>query len=142
MHVSFALFADAANLSQEGKLNILGVFDAVHVAQFPAVHSRATIVVRLKGDASDVGRHDFTLRWFNPGGSELWTTTAELMINAPPGHSAEMDLPLIMALDLPLDVPGDYVMGVELDQQPHADAILHVRSGAPTPMMPMGGMVS
>ena len=25
MHVTFALFADAANLSQEGKLNILGV---------------------------------------------------------------------------------------------------------------------
>ena len=31
MHVSFALFADAANLSQEGKLNILGVFDAVQL---------------------------------------------------------------------------------------------------------------
>jgi len=29
MHISFAVFADAANLSQEGKLNILGVFDAV-----------------------------------------------------------------------------------------------------------------
>ena len=32
MQVSFALFADAANLSQEGKLNILGVFDALQVA--------------------------------------------------------------------------------------------------------------
>ena len=32
MHISFAVFADAANLSQEGKLNILGVFDAVQVA--------------------------------------------------------------------------------------------------------------
>ena len=32
MHVSFALFADAANISQEGKLNILGVFDALQVA--------------------------------------------------------------------------------------------------------------
>ena len=29
MQVSFALFADAANLSQEGKLNVLGVFDAL-----------------------------------------------------------------------------------------------------------------
>ena len=35
MHVSFALFADAANLSQEGKLNVLGVFDAVQVGQLP-----------------------------------------------------------------------------------------------------------
>ncbi len=33
MHVSFALFADSANISQEGKLNILGVFDALQVAR-------------------------------------------------------------------------------------------------------------
>ena len=37
MQVSFALFADAANLSQEGKLNILGVFDAVQVGALPTV---------------------------------------------------------------------------------------------------------
>ena len=49
MHVAFALFADAANLSQEGKLNILGVFDAVQVATMPTVHPRATLVLRLKG---------------------------------------------------------------------------------------------
>ena len=49
MHLSFALFADAANLSQEGKLNVLGVFDALQVGGFPAVHPRATLVVRLKG---------------------------------------------------------------------------------------------
>ena len=41
MNVSFALFADAANLSQEGKLNILGVFDAVQVGQTPAIHPRS-----------------------------------------------------------------------------------------------------
>ena len=49
MHVTFALFADAANLSQEGKLNILGVFDALQVGTLPALHPRATLVVHLKG---------------------------------------------------------------------------------------------
>ena len=47
MHVAFALFADAANLSQEGKLNILGVFDALQVGTLPALHPRATLVVHL-----------------------------------------------------------------------------------------------
>ena len=55
MQVSFALFADAANLSQEGKLNILGVFDAVQVGALPTVHRRASLVVHLKGDESDAG---------------------------------------------------------------------------------------
>ena len=54
MQVAFALFADAANLSQEGKLNVLGVFDALQVGSLPAVHPRAHLVVHLKGTPTDV----------------------------------------------------------------------------------------
>ena len=132
MHVSFALFADAANLSQEGKLNVLGVFDAVHVAQFPALHPRATLVVRLKGSPSDAGVHPMTLRWVNPRGAELWSSTAELKVATPPGQTAEMDMPVIVQIDLPLDSPGDYRMFVELDGVRRTEALLHVRGGAPT----------
>ncbi len=143
MHVSFALFADAANLSQEGKLNILGVFDAVHVGQFPALHPRATFVVRLKADMSEAGTHPMTLRWVNPKGVELWSSTAELAINAAPGHSGEMDMPIIAQIDLPLDVIGDFAMHVELDGTRHAISILHVRGGAPpTVPAPPGQLVS
>ena len=68
MHVSFALFADAANLSQEGKLNVLGVFDALQVSALPAVHPRAHLVVHLKGTNADVGPHSVTFRWLSPSG--------------------------------------------------------------------------
>ena len=78
MQVSFALFADAANLSQEGKLNILGVFDALQVAGLPTVHPRAHLVVHLKGSALDRGGHEMTLRWLSPSGQELWSTSGEL----------------------------------------------------------------
>ena len=78
MHVSFALFADAANLSQEGKLNILGVFDAVQVSTLPAVHPRAHLVVRLKGTRLDIGIHSMSLHWINPGGVELWNSGGEI----------------------------------------------------------------
>jgi len=141
MHVSFALFADAANLSQEGKLNILGVFDAVHVGQFPALHPRATFVVRLKADPIDVGVHDMTLRWLNPRGIELWSSSAELAINAPPTQTTEMDMPIIIQLDLPLDVVGDYTMRVELGGTKHGSAILHVRGGAPLTVPPAAGQM-
>jgi len=132
MHVSFALFADAANISQEGKLNVLGVFDAVHVGQFPALHPRATLVVRLKGTPSDVGVHPMTLRWANARGNELWSSTAELTVALGPGQSADMDMPVIVQIDLPLDIPGDYTMTIELDGARKAEAVLHVRGGAPT----------
>ncbi|HEX9563799.1 MAG TPA: hypothetical protein VF981_07500 [Gemmatimonadaceae bacterium] len=141
MHVSFALFADAANLSQEGKLNILGVFDAVQVATLPAVHPRAHLVVRLKGNRTDIGMHTMTLQWINPSGTELWNSGGEIDITTPPTTVTEMDFPLIAPVDLPLDSSGGYTMRISLDNEPRADVKLQVRVGAQS-MMPANGMVS
>jgi hypothetical protein len=128
MHVTFALFADAANLSQEGKLNILGVFDALQVGTLPALHPRATLVVHLKGTAQDVGSHRVSLRWVGPSGTELWSSEGELGVATPPQGVHEMDFPLIAQLDLPLDESGAYVMRVGLDGDVHAEVPLQVRA--------------
>jgi hypothetical protein len=139
MHVAFALFADAANLSQEGKLNILGVFDALQVGALPALHPRATLVVHLKGSPADAGSHRVSLQWLSPSGSELWSSEGELGIAAPPPGVVEMDFPLVAQLDLPLDVAGSYLMRVGLDGQPCAEVPIQVRPAAsattaPTPV--------
>lgn len=142
MHVSFILFADAANISQEGKLNILGVFDAVHAGPLPAVHPRATVVVRLKATAADVGTHPLTLRWVNPRGVELWSSTAELAIQQPPVGTAELDMPVIVQLDLPLDVAGEYRMAVALHDRVEGEARLQLHTAPPMPAPPAGALMS
>lgn len=140
MQVVFALFADAANLSQEGKLNVLGVFDALQVGAVPAMHPRAHLVVHLKGKLADVGLHSVTLRWINPNGSELWTSTGELNVGQPPSGVTEMDLPLIAQIDLPIDTAGAYRMTVSLDNRQSAEVPVQVRT---TPSVrPPGGMFS
>ena len=128
MQVAFALFADAANLSQEGKLNVLGVFDALQVASFPAVHPRACLVVHLKGTSADVGGHTLTLRWLNPEGTELWGSRGELHVGAPPPAATEMDLPVIATIDLPLDGPGAYGLAVAVDDREVAMVGVQVRA--------------
>ena len=140
MQVSFALFADAANLSQEGKLNILGVFDAVQVGALPAVHPRAHLVVRLKGGRDDVGMHSVTLTWTNPAEEELWSSTGQLDVGQPPPGVTEMDMPLIAALDLPIDRAGTYTMSIALDNAAVAQVALQVRTGIPP--MARGALVS
>ena len=136
MHIAFALFADAANLSQEGKLNILGVFDAVQVGALPSIHPRATIVVRLKGSPADAGVHVLQMRWVNPRGDELWSSTGQVEVGAPPMGVSEMDLPLIASIDLPLDVGGMYTLRIALDDTVTAELPLMVR-----PMTQPGVMV-
>jgi hypothetical protein len=136
MHVSFALLADAANLSQEGKLNILGVFDALQVGSLPALHPRATLIVHFKGSEADAGAHRVALQWMNPSGAELWSSDGELGVATPPPGVVEMDFPLIAQLDLPLDVPGRYVMRVGLDGTTHAEVAVQVRPTAVAPKQP------
>lgn len=146
MQVSFALFADAANLSQEGKLNILGVFDALHVGSLPSIHPRAHLVVHLKGTPLDTGTHSVTLRWINPSGRELWQSTGELNVGTPPVGVLEMDLPLIAQIDLPMDQAGGYVMVVGVDGTTAREIPVQVRSAAPPPVAtgakPFLGLVS
>jgi hypothetical protein len=141
MHVAFALFADAANLSQEGKLNVLGVFDALQVANLPAVHPRAHLVVHLKGTSLDIGPHTVSFRWLNPRGEELWSSSGDLNVGAPPVGVSEMDLPLIAQLDLPMDSAGGYTMAIGIDGEHRVDIGVQVRSQGQA-QAPNGGMVS
>ena len=144
MHISFAVFADAANLSQEGKLNVLGVFDAVQVAGLPTIHPRTHFIVRVKADGSDVGTHKLTFRWVSPNEEELWSSSGELNVAPAPNPIFEVDLPIIAVVDLPLNLPGQYAMQVTLDGQPTASARLFVNGPMQAPILSgtPNGMVS
>ncbi|HXI97694.1 MAG TPA: hypothetical protein VNG73_02040 [Gemmatimonadaceae bacterium] len=144
MHISFAVFADAANLSQEGKLNVLGVFDAVQVAGLPTIHPRTHFVVRLKATADDVGQHSLAFRWLSPRDEELWSSTGEMSVAQPPNPMFEVDLPIIAVVDLPLNMVGQYTMQVALDGSPSAAARLFVNAPVQSPMVggAPNGMVS
>jgi hypothetical protein len=142
MHISFAVFADGANLSQEGKLNVLGVFDALAVAGFPTVHPRTHFVVRLKGSAEDAGDHRLGFSWVNPNSEALWSSDGDLNVAPGPNPAFEMDVPIIAVIDLPLNLPGIYSMQVTLDGNLTAEVRLHVGTTAPVVMPPAAGMFS
>jgi hypothetical protein len=142
MHISFAVFADGANLSQEGKLNVLGVFDALAVSGFPSVHPRTHFVVRLKGTVEDTGKHTLRFGWVNPNGEVLWSSDGELNVAPGPNPGFEMDLPIIAVIDLPLNTAGLYTMQVSLDGGLTAEVPLHVGTAAQTVMPPPKGLFS
>jgi hypothetical protein len=130
MHISFAVFADGANLSQEGKLNVLGVFDALAVGGFPAVHPRTHFVVRLKGTTDDAGTHRLSFAWVSPSDEIMWSSDGELNVAPGPNPAFEMDLPIIAVIDLPLNQAGLYTMQVSLDEELVTEVRLHVSSTA------------
>ena len=145
MYVAFALLADAANVALDGKLNILGVFDGVRAAAFPTVLPRVHLVARLKAQAGDVGPHRIGLQVTGPGGATLVTAEIELTIHPLPAGVAEVDIPIVQALDLQLQRAGPHAVLLMIDGQVAAQLQLAVHgSGATTPpafQPPAGGML-
>lgn len=56
MRISLALLADYANVSREGKLNIMGVFDNISATSVPTVHAQMQLVLTVEGSAIDAGK--------------------------------------------------------------------------------------
>lgn len=57
MQVLFACLADLASAeSQAGKLNVMGIFDAIYAQKFPAVQPKMFLVVRVLFEHEDNGK--------------------------------------------------------------------------------------
>ena len=56
MKITLAVLADYANITREGKLNILGIFDVVHAQDFPMTHPQMQLVLRFEADIAEAGK--------------------------------------------------------------------------------------
>ncbi len=56
MNIEAFILCDAAT-DQQGKLNILGAFDAIWAKKMPAIHSACAIALRIRFEISEEGNH-------------------------------------------------------------------------------------
>lgn len=59
MDVQLAVLADSANLSQEGKLNILGEFDTLWAPEAPVSLAQMCFVAKVRFSRGDLGNEGF-----------------------------------------------------------------------------------
>ncbi len=71
MQVNLAVLCDAANVSREGKLNILGEFDSIHVSTFPLIYPTMVLVVRLEAHPTEAGDHRLKLHLVDEDGRDV-----------------------------------------------------------------------
>ena len=80
MKILMAFLADEANISQEGKLNVLGVFDRISANQFPVLHPRMVFAFRVHMDGGDSGRtFPVRVRLENEGGEALFEASGDIV---------------------------------------------------------------
>lgn len=138
MEVDLAVIADAANVSQEGKLNILGIFDTIWARDFPFRHGSMAFVVRVRADFTEAGTHRLEVRLVDADGKQLFRAEGPLEVAAA-GPGRPLKPHIIMGLTgVSFPRAGDYSFEVFLDGDHRRSVPLYVLEGPRQPPNPEG----
>lgn len=129
MKVALAALADAANVSENGKLNLLGVFDSIQSAEFPAAHPAMAFAFRLRAEHKDQQQiHHLRVTLLDMDGNELFATDGQVEIGRmEPGRFQHANQ-IINVRGARFEQPGRYRFRIELEgeDEPH-DTVFQVR---------------
>ena len=113
MDVTLALLADGANISQDGKLNILGVFNALGASSFPVAHPQMFLVLRFEASRAEEGKtKSVEIQLADGDGNKLFAITNNIMVPpGAPGQPIRMNHILAMT-GVRFPGAGDYVFNI------------------------------
>jgi hypothetical protein len=116
VQVRLALLADAANVSREGKLNVLGVFDTLHARQFPTAHPHMALVLRLEAAAGEAaGPHAMEVEVVAPDGTVVLRVPGTLTLAGFAGGDRIAFDHVLSFANMQFAGPGRYTIRIALD---------------------------
>ncbi len=99
------MIAEYANVTGDGKLNLMGVTDRIYAYQFPAVHRDLIIVNSIETDNDDENTtQDLQVQLIDPDGHTVAELTGQLQIG--PGKQVFHQIHVFQ--DVKFDVPGAF----------------------------------
>lgn len=126
MTVKLALLADYANISTDGKLNILGIFERINVVELPAVHPQMHLVLRLEAHSAERDRpHAIEIRLQDPDGETVFELGGEVVPRGPAGQPA-LNNQILTITNLALQKVGAYNFVILIDNDLKAETPLSV----------------
>lgn len=137
MNIDFAVVCDYALIDRFGKLSVLGIFQHIWVSQFPTVHPRLHLVIRLKGARTEIGEHKVQIRLTNQDGKEIITGDGTVNFAEPPAGVLEVEAGAVLVFDVPFETAGKYQFDVAIDSQTRATVPITVSLG-PASASPKG----
>ena len=133
MIVRMALLADYANVSREGKLNVLGIFHNLNTASLPAQHPMMQLVLMLEGHTGDVDREQqIEIRLMAPSGKDVFKMEGAFVVGAAGDGSTVIRSQQILSIaGLTFTEEGGHIFYVYLNKHEEAAVTLDVRLVTP-----------
>ena len=126
MKVDLALACDYAIIDQFGKLSVLGIFEHIWVQEFPVVHPRLHLVMRLKGRRTEIGDHEVSIRLVDEDGEEIISGDGTVTFSEPPAGVVEIEAGTVLLFDVPFERPGKYTFEIAVDDSVEASVPITV----------------
>ena len=116
MDVTLAVLADYANISKEGKLNILGVFTEVNPPFLPWNLPQMYVVVSMEAGTSEAGiEMPFRILLWDADGKEILNFEQKVSTPAPNRPGARATINNIIGLaGIPFSKPGEYAFYIHV----------------------------
>ena len=127
MDVTFAVVADYANVSREGKLNVMGIFDRVFARQIPARFPPMQLVVRLEADYAELDtEHAIRVQLSGPDGEAVFDIDGTFTPRGgQPGQKTSVNHVLQLG-NVPLREVGSHRVLVWIDGDLKREVPIHV----------------
>lgn len=114
MKTKYSFVCDAANISQSGNINVLGIFRNINTSSFPCVLPKMTYVSCIEFHRSEVGSHKFKLTFINDDGKDILPALhGEIAIT---NHSLVTNIMLDIS-NVSFPEPGTYAIDLTLNNQ-------------------------
>jgi len=136
VHLDFAVVADYALVDQSGKMSVLGIFQHIWVQQFPAMHPRLHLVLRLKGKRTEIGEHAVQIRLADESDTELLGGSGTVNFAEPPAGVTEIEAAAVLVFDVPFPHAGQYRFEITVDGDRKASVPITVSQLPPSPAPP------
>jgi hypothetical protein len=133
MEVKFAVLADYANVTREGKLNLLGIFDVINTSKFPVILPTFYVVVSYAAGAAEFGSDkDVEIVVCDEDGNHLFRAKQVLHITRPDRSGALfMTNQIAGIVGFPFKKSGDYQFSILVNGEEKKTLSLRVNEVKP-----------
>jgi hypothetical protein len=127
MRVLLFLAADYANVTGDGKLNVMGIFKEIYSQTFPARHASMHLVAKLAPELGEFGKpRTFTVKLLNANGGQNMELSGQFDVpRGEGGKKPEVNV-ILQLKDIIFPTPGPYQFVFLVDRDQKDEITLYV----------------
>jgi len=134
MKITLAVVADYANITREGKLNILGIFDVIHAQSFPMSHPQMQLVMRFEADIAEAGKtKKLEIKLMDDDGKNLFELNGGFTLGQGQAGETMVTNQILTINMMKFEKPGNHEFKILINDELKAEVPLKVVQYIPPP---------